>query len=247
MVNWSQLSQFTGMQHLLYIATLLSLAGCKTTSEASTARDSVYIVASIETSGCLGRCPVYQAVIFSDRTFNFNGIAHTQVIGEVVDTLSSSEWQSLLSVMHRSRFHDLDSAYVEPIMDAPTTSIFMNMDGRSRKVQCRGDAPPAFLMMQRKLQELADARAWIRGAARKSVSDTSELIIELHSASDLDVLLKKYEEYELSLVRRLGPNHEIYLFATVVEDDKKSALLDSLRNDGLVKEVQWNRRLKQRK
>lgn len=235
------------MHHLLYIATLLTLAGCKTTSEANTMRDSVNVVASIETSGCLGRCPVYRATVFSDRTLRFDGIAHTKVIGEAVDTLTSSEWQSLLSVIHRSRFHDLDSAYLEPIMDAPTTTIFLNMDGKSRKVQCRGDAPPAFLMIQRELQQLADARAWIKGSAQRAGSETNELIIELHSANDLDNLLEKYEEYDLSLVRRLGPNHEIYLFGTVVDDDKKSAFLDLLRNDELVKEAQWNRRLKQRK
>ena len=231
----------------LLLSSVLVICSCKTVPEHRGNQQIPSLIASLETGGCLGLCPVYQVRIYADRSIHFNGIAHTQVSGKAIDSLSSREWTTLRSAIAESRFSHLDSAYITPIMDASSATIQLFTDGKLHQVTCRGDAPTAFRIMQEHLASILDDRQWVRGAPRKAQESPIEMILELYSADDISALEEQFADQELTMIKRLAPDRLIYLFRTRSDQENSELLLETLRKDDRVKQAQWNRKLKQRK
>ncbi len=215
---------------------------CKVSESASRQVDPDLVI-ELQKTGCLGPCPVYTLSVYEDRSVVFRSKANTLVDSTARTVVSEEAYQNLINAFRDLKFHDLDSSYIEPIMDAPSTHLAYGVDKPLKKVTCRGDAPARFDELARKTEEIAVDAGWL---LRKNQSGEilRELIVDLVPMADPNDLVNQYEEFNLELVKKIAPSGSYYLFT--LDTDNPSAALQKIKESALVKKAQWNHKLKKR-
>ena len=201
------------------------------------------IMVQLEKSGCLGKCPVYVMTIYSDQTIVFEAWAHTLVDTTSTDTLSSEAYAKLLTSFEKEQFFNLDSSYVEPIVDAPFTHLSYKHGNNLKRVSNRGTAPPAYDLLVQQMEQIAINAGWLA----KETADQrikKEIIIELEKDIDPGVLSTVFVDYDLHLIKKITPNQPYFLFS--MKSDDPESTLSLIRENPLVKNAQWNHKLTRR-
>ncbi len=99
--------------------------------------EEVYLICSLQRSGCMGKCPAYLVEIFSDETVKYHGMADVQMIGYFESTINIDQVNSIFESAEKIHYFDLSDQY--PIgdlivYDLPTTTSFLNLNGKKKKI-----------------------------------------------------------------------------------------------------------------
>ena len=225
---------------------ILLFFSCKT-SERLNHNQEPHQIALLEKSGCLGSCPTFEITVFSNKIIQFKGYAFVPVTGEDRDTLTDEEFQNISDAILNSSFLKLDSTYLEPIMDIPTTRIIARINGTTKRVSCNTDPPVAFIHVEEALTAPAMNRGWLKSVARSQAGEELEWIIELTDNDSAEQLAEKYPHFELHLVKRISPNLSYFLYQMKKPDELSvDQVREILQSDPLVKAIELNRKLKTR-
>jgi hypothetical protein len=196
-------------------------------------------IITLEKTGCLGKCPVYQMTIYADRSVTFRSWAHTLVDSTAASNLSEQQYQHLVEAFEVNDFMSLDTIYEERIMDAP----FMHLTYQNKRVSCRGDAPLIFNTLARQTERIAEQLGWLPTNDDEG-NASSEIIIELSEDTTPESLIAQFVDYELTFVKKVTPTKPYYLFS--ITGDKNPQILEAIKNNLSVKSAQWNHQLRKR-
>jgi hypothetical protein len=230
-----------------WLSITLLLFACKTTERKGNQAVEKHDIALLEKTGCLGTCPVYKIAIISDKTFQFIGHAHVAKIGEYIDTLTEKEFQNIVDAISDERFFLLDSMYMEPIMDIPTTYIVTQINNYTKRISCNMDPPKAFKLVEEAIKIPLTKRGWLRNEIISRHNEELEWIIDLFDENAADKLQEKYPQFDLTLIKRISPTLSYFLYRMRLPDDWSSEQVrEILLSDPLVREAELNKKLERR-
>ena len=156
------------------------------------------------------------------------------------DKIESLPWESF------------DEEYPNVIMDLPTWVFVYATDSIYYKVRGYNNLPDSLRLFGEELLEIGKSPDWERYdemIPEFSPDDytDNQLIIHLKEETIHEEFLKPYKRYDLKLVRNLSPSMHNYWLSTFDETRiTRDNLIDILKKDQSVVEVQANRRAKLR-
>jgi len=134
--------------YLIYILYMTSCTVKKDSAISTTGQKNVHLVASIQKTSCLGKCPVYKAEIFSDRSVNFQGEENVPHRGFKKFMLSDEDYDKIITEFKSTDFFTLENRYYENINDLPTTYLYFNNGTSDKKVMNYYGAPERLNTLQ---------------------------------------------------------------------------------------------------
>ncbi|MCW3083774.1 MAG: hypothetical protein JWP12_1140 [Bacteroidetes bacterium] len=151
------------MKFILYSAFLLLLAPCnslKNTAKAQTpdAGKNLKTVSFIlQKTACFGKCPVYTLTITGENnTALLKGDMNIDKIGNYKKTISDEELTTLVNAFDKNHFFDLLDEYNKPqVMDVPSIYITYSIDGKTKKIKDRWQAPNELKDLEKLLEAIA--------------------------------------------------------------------------------------------
>ncbi|MEM9887442.1 MAG: DUF6438 domain-containing protein [Bacteroidota bacterium] len=102
------------------------------------------LIASIERTACYGKCPVYEAKIFSNGLVLYEGKQHVENMGLFEAYILEDQINHLLAEADSIQFFDLAAAYPEKgqqIYDLPSTQLFIKKEDTEKTVLNNHNAP----------------------------------------------------------------------------------------------------------
>lgn len=216
---------------------------CGTNMKIASQVQSRYML-RFEESACKGDCPVFHLSVFKDRSMVFEGGTHT-LLDSARDTLEVELFSQLEQLLQ-----DLEPIAEEgmvAIADASVSRISYYEADSLRLVSYQGEASKIFDEIRLMLRNVAKERSWIPSSGQISEDMiTKELIVELNKDADYLDLAHKYKNDQLTYLRQLAPSQPYQLYSVTIEKGTEDTFMQQLRNDPLIKKVQWNRKLKKR-
>jgi len=126
-------------------------------------QERAFIIASIERTGCYGKCPNYKAKIFSNGLVLYEGRAHVERKGIFEAYIVQNQVDSLIAQADSISFFDLSAAYpingVE-IYDLPNTNIFIKGEGYEKTVSNNHNAPNILRNYELYFEEILQKLDW---------------------------------------------------------------------------------------
>jgi hypothetical protein len=110
------------------ITLLMFLSMILTVSAMSQSQNGKDILITIERGGCVGKCPVYSATIFSDGTVGYGGQHFVKIEGKRTHKIAKERIEKLITAFEKAGYFNLKNEYrVDEngisVTDMPTTDI----------------------------------------------------------------------------------------------------------------------------
>lgn len=126
--------------------------------------ESAYVVTSIQKQPCFGKCPVFEARVYSDGKVVYNGIRFVERMGIHEAYLSEAELQKIIDKALEIEFFELAMAYPingERIVDFPSTVTYFKYQDQEHKVLNNHNAPNQLIEYENYLIDFLNNLTWI--------------------------------------------------------------------------------------
>ena len=123
----------------------------------------VYLVASLEKTGCYGNCPVFEAQVFSDGAATYFGQKHAPRTGRFTAKVRPALAMELVKRAEVAGFFGLETLYPTSgrrVADFPTTIIYVRDGQKERRIEDNFDAPLHLQEFERYFSEWLEKLAW---------------------------------------------------------------------------------------
>ncbi len=123
----------------------------------------VRLVATIKRTGCRGRCPVYEARVFSNDSVSYNGILHVVRDGLYEARVDSSWSQAILGRAMALDYFALRDTYPENgilILDLPSTITSIHLNTSEKTIWNNYDAPQALIEFEQFFEAHLETLHW---------------------------------------------------------------------------------------
>ncbi len=137
------------LTHLIVILLVFSCASQRGLTEKD-------LVISIESTPCMGDCPVYRAEIYSNGLVVYEGKEHVKMTGQYTGRLSRKELKQLRLAFEEAGFFSMEDEYVEPWTDLPTTWLYYSDGTRQKKIKDYSGAPEALKKLEEMVMEMVN-------------------------------------------------------------------------------------------
>jgi len=88
----------------------------------------------LETTSCMGTCPVFTFTVLSNGVCSYNGTANVDKLGTYFGSLDSGQLADLKKELSNSNFFNIDLKNDSLIKDLPTTYLYYNNGSREKKI-----------------------------------------------------------------------------------------------------------------
>ncbi|MEO1514178.1 MAG: DUF6438 domain-containing protein [Bacteroidota bacterium] len=125
----------------------------------------VFLLASIRKEPCFGRCPVYEARLFSDGRAVYIGKEYVDQIGQFEATATREKISILFEQARLIDYFNLPDTfprYGQLIPDLPSTISSIHHKGRSKTTVNNHDAPRSLRKFEQLLETFFDGLEWNR-------------------------------------------------------------------------------------
>ncbi len=102
-------------------------------------KESLFL--SMERSPCFGKCPNYKISIFNTGRVIYEGFNFVEKEGKYETQLSEDAMNEIKEQMELIKIFKMEDKYDSPITDIPSTLIYINNDGKKKKIYDRHGAP----------------------------------------------------------------------------------------------------------
>ncbi len=135
--------------HLLLI--ILLLVSCKQQQKlsANTIEQDRELLFSMNSSPCMGTCPVYDIRLYADSTLVFEGKQNTELEGVNQKKLSASEFDAFIGLVNMVSWNELNPRYVSDMSDLPSQEFYYNFEGNGIAVYKYGLEPKSLMELSR--------------------------------------------------------------------------------------------------
>ena len=139
----------------LSISILLSLFSCKQIQKSSKTKQDKStsagnkkkagkkedIFAILERTPCFGTCPVYKLIIYPDGHAVYEGFQHVTHTGKYTTTFTKEELKAIADKAESINYFKLKNNYDSPVTDFPTTVTSLTINGKTKTISNRANAP----------------------------------------------------------------------------------------------------------
>ncbi|MEL6720471.1 MAG: DUF6438 domain-containing protein [Bacteroidota bacterium] len=126
-------------------------------------QEKAYIIASIERTGCYGKCPNYKAKVFSNGLVLYEGRAHVERQGIFEAYILQGQVDSLVAQADSINFFDLSAAYpidgIE-IYDLPNTNTFIRNEEYEKTITNNHNAPKILRAYEEYFEGILEQLEW---------------------------------------------------------------------------------------
>lgn len=138
---------------LFLVSGLFACKSSKNASEKSVLPEDFELV--IQKTGCHGRCPVYTLSVSASGKTQYQGEAFVNKMGRYEKNLPKETLIALVAELEQAGFWEMEDEYNNPaVMDLPSVITTCTMNGRTKKVVNRFEAPEIVSALQEKLDRL---------------------------------------------------------------------------------------------
>ncbi|MDX1943131.1 MAG: DUF6438 domain-containing protein [Saprospiraceae bacterium] len=124
-----------------------------------------HLVIALKRTSCYGKCPVFEANVFSDGKAIYKGMNHVEMIG-IYEALADTSWRSkILEKALSIQYLILADSYPidgQAIANLPTTSTAIFINGKSKSIQNNFDAPKALIEFEAFLEKALSELNWTK-------------------------------------------------------------------------------------
>ncbi len=144
---------------ILCLLSLLTItASCKSKKQEkapdkiATPKKEIAPVLELELGPCFGKCPAYKASFYMAGQMDFEGIAHTKVIGKYRYTIKADLVKDLVTALETIKPMTLKDDYgLAP--DFPVTKITYRSGGKVKTIETAANIPDDLLKMQQTIKD----------------------------------------------------------------------------------------------
>lgn len=242
---------------LAVFLTVLVMAACSSSNKIPKLKTE-QVIFSLEKGSCYGNCSVYNFYIDKKGYAFFEGVANTEKLGKFYKKLDDSIYQAVYREFSRSQFDTLQAIYPSEIADFPSITVGFRSAKLLKKVTYKESRPAVLRKLQLQLESVANSRSGWQATEKlkapvvekqevpnqvQEIEDKSQIIIEPVEGLMLPRWFKKYEKYELSLVRKLAPNLNYWLIIWNKEKISENDMLQLLQQDRDIKKAEFNKKI----
>jgi len=102
-------------------------------------KEAIFI--SMERTPCLGKCPSYTITIFNTGKVIYDGKDFAERQGKHQMRLTPDQIKELRNYIIAIKLFEMERKYDKPITDIPSCFLYVNLDGKDKKILDRVDAP----------------------------------------------------------------------------------------------------------
>lgn len=96
---------------------------------------------SLNTTSCMGTCPVFELSLYGDQRLVFNGKENTKVSGKKEVILNDEQYEALRGLIESADWVNLKDEYRTDTQDLPTQNFTYNQNGVIKNVSRNGAGP----------------------------------------------------------------------------------------------------------
>lgn len=155
------LAPCNGTKKAASTATASTSASASTTQTA--AKNQLRTVSfSLQRTACFGRCPMFTLTISGETgTATYKGDQNVDKVGTYTKKVSDQELQKLVDAFEKYKFFDMLDAYnKQQVTDLPSTYVSYSINGKSKKIQDRFQAPPELKELEKLLDDFGNTDGW---------------------------------------------------------------------------------------
>ena len=102
---------------------------------------------TLNTTSCMGPCPVFELSLYGDKKLVFEGKENTALRGEHETFLTDEQFDSLLGIIEGADWLNLEDEYKSKMLDLPTQNFTYNRNGITKSVIRYGAGPESISNM----------------------------------------------------------------------------------------------------
>lgn len=125
--------------------------------------EKITLITSIKKTPCYGRCPVFEAKIYSDGTMTWYGKRFVDKEGHYEAVAPPDFMAQIQGIANEVQYFVFDKAYPnggKKIADLPNTITYLNLDGKEQKIENNHDAPRELRAFEDFLMEMMERAEW---------------------------------------------------------------------------------------
>lgn len=125
--------------------------------------EQVVLVARIKKSPCFGKCPVFEAVLYSDGSASYKGKKNVEMLGEYEAQASEELAKLILEKAETIKYFELEDTYPTSgrlIKDIPNTVTELNKNGQKKQITNNHNAPQELQDFEKYLLTTFDSLNW---------------------------------------------------------------------------------------
>lgn len=126
-------------------------------------QERAFVVASIERTGCYGKCPNYKAKIFSNGLVLYEGKSHVEKEGIFEAYIVQNQVDSLIAQADSISFFELSAAYPAngiEIYDLPNTNTFIKSEDYEKTITNNHNAPKTLRNYELYFEQILEQLDW---------------------------------------------------------------------------------------
>ncbi|HNR08536.1 MAG TPA: DUF6438 domain-containing protein [Saprospiraceae bacterium] len=198
----------------------------------------------MDKSPCFGLCPVYRLTVYRDGLMKMDAKQNMKISGLHTLQLNKADIASLRSKLEKMGLEKYQEEYREPVADAPSTELRYYIDGKPKRIFTNFIFPAPLQKITEELDQWAMGENWAKWIDPRI---KKEFILLLEEGVPLSNILQKFSEQDMMPVRRLDPaTRQYWLVTCLVMPGEEKSLMEQLRKDAEIREVQENRTLEER-
>lgn len=140
----------------IWLFLIIVFSSCKTKDKAqSPPPDADSLALSIYKFPCFGRCPYYEAKIYTSGYALFDGKRDTKNLGLFEATFNKKEIEELLNEAKRIEYMNMSDSFYNPgLADFPAVITSVKLNGKRKTIyNCLPESPEELKSFQKKLDE----------------------------------------------------------------------------------------------
>jgi hypothetical protein len=125
--------------------------------------EKVMLIARIKKTPCFGKCPVFEAILFSDGTATYKGKRNVEKVGEYEAKASLELIKLIQEKAAAISYFDFEKTYPangKMIKDIPNTVTEINKNGQKKQITNNHNAPQELQDFEKYLLTTFDSLNW---------------------------------------------------------------------------------------
>ena len=254
------------IQNILGLSAVAALVfiftGCSKTKNLPTFKEKE-LTMWMEKGSCFGKCAVYSLKIYKNGQVLYTGKANTDKMGQYYKMMNETEYKDMWAAFQESGFQSFDSLYVSGVDDFPAITLGMTMGKHRKTITYKENRPDALYKLQLKMEKLANSFDWIalqkddrvleykpiegrQNNQDDGVNLKNEIIIQPKEKVNLEEWTKRYQGYEVVVVKKIAPNLSYYLITWNTSIISPDEMLLKIKSDGDVQSAEFNKKIMKR-
>ncbi|TNE64424.1 MAG: hypothetical protein EP344_03790 [Bacteroidetes bacterium] len=228
------------MIRLVLFLPLALLFSCKISQNAAW-RNSPFV--ELRTGGCFGFCPIIRLTVRNNGLVEYEGGMFAERTGLDSFQLEKEELRQLRVKVEQVNLWQYPDRIETDIMDAPSSTLTVFRDGRSKSVQGSADRPAPLVELENLIKNLAEAHEFqVKQGVNPRVpppDSRAEVLVRLKPEVNAGNWLMQFTEFKFVLTGRVSEEN-IWKVAYDPKQIKEPAVIGLFKEHTDVLDVQSN-------